>query len=160
MKYIAIQFNRKAQTASELEAVLKEEFEPGEITRFAVHTIEDSSNLLIELLRDDSSKVRCDVRVFGIDPIELVARGMSEHVEQSGNRNFIAINLLPLGGQRALGVVVTAPEKAAEKKLSDGTRTKGKESKGKQNQRPDAGKDAGTEGGAVSGNAPADPSGS
>lgn len=149
MRYEVIQFNRKRDSGLDLQNTLNEFASGGcAIASLRIADFDSEKKAIVELTIDEGSKAKQAVTVYGVDPLDSVVERMREHVGNLKSEYTIkAINLLPLGGNRALGVIIT--EALSEKKSGSDGSGKRKETTRKQDQGSDASADSATEGGTV-----------
>jgi hypothetical protein len=148
MKFSTIFFNRKSQTAQQLEQEFKDLLSTGPFALLSVAETEVAGKVMFSVLQDATLQVKQEISIFSIEQVHDVAAKLDEYVGSLGkNVKVKAINLLPQGGLRAIGLVLT--EEPAEVK-SDGTRkTPAPRRPAKQNPPANAGTNSGSEGSSV-----------
>jgi hypothetical protein len=150
MQFVTVFFNRKSQTHLDLEQQFEELLKSGPFVSLSAADTEISGKTMFGALQDESSSAKQSVKIFSIDQVHAVAAQMNEFVSKLEKSVKVkAINLLPQGGLRALGYVLT--EELVEVTTSDGTRkTAAPRRSLKQNPAANAATDSGTEGSSVS----------
>lgn len=111
MKYFVTIFDKRAKSTQQLQDELNNAIANSSIHTLNVTENQSSGDVLFEILTTANSNKSDKFNILSLQNIHTVSDNIKEFIKNIDNGEEVkAVKLLPLGGQRALGIILTTRE--------------------------------------------------